>query len=127
MANILEQLRDAKEREAKEYSDEIKKWLNITDISLKALLTAAAHGNLRCREAVKEILPMLPSSITVGPTPAPNDKEQQEVWSYWKERLATEEREQPVRELRKPRPSNSKPLRAVSRKVQRKANHKKKA
>jgi hypothetical protein len=116
----IKELRDAKERQAAEYSEAIKKWLTIADLALKAIFDAAEHGNLRCKHALKEILPLLPApEIAMGSTPTTNDTEQQAVWENWKERLSNQTGEQPVRELRKPGTGKQKTLRAVPHKGKR--------
>jgi hypothetical protein len=59
----LEEMRDAQEREAAEQRGAIKRWLTIAEIAVKAVIDSAAHGNVRCREALLELLPLLPGNF----------------------------------------------------------------
>lgn len=56
----LEEIRDRKEREAKEYAEAMKRWLQIAGIATAAVMRAAAKGDEICREAARKIWPLLP-------------------------------------------------------------------
>lgn len=60
----LEGLRDQKERDAKQTADAIKRYLQIVLVAVPALKDAALAGNVTCRRAMREILPLLPEAKT---------------------------------------------------------------
>lgn len=64
--SYLENLRAQKEAEAKQYSEDIKRWLEIALITTEAVLRAASRGNVICQEAAKKIAPLLPVNKVVN-------------------------------------------------------------
>lgn len=58
----LSQRRDELEAEAKRDALRVRRWLEIAQIAVPAVLRAAAAGNVICRAAAEEFWPLLPVS-----------------------------------------------------------------
>jgi hypothetical protein len=62
----IDEARDRRDREAKAHAEAISRWLKIAGLAVPAVMSAAAAGNVTCREAMVEILPLLPVGAVVS-------------------------------------------------------------
>lgn len=69
---LISRLRAERESESLEVSNEIKRWLEIANIAVPAILMAAKHGNVRCQEAVRKMEPLLNEQFHLANLPDPS-------------------------------------------------------